>query len=172
MKVTNSDLMNHVYAASAVRGRWFRRAEDTWSPALFHRDAAGEVFVTGVQIPIGDTKDVAARAIQAALQDTRSVEALLVAPAWEALVSPEVAESADITGGTGPGLGRQDFDPERHGLEVLLFVHVGTSFALTRSASVLRRPGSPPSLGPLSEIRGEGIEVNGLLTDAMRRGIG
>lgn len=167
-----SDLMQHVYAASAVRGRWFRSSDDTWTMALFHLDAAGDRYVTGLPTPTPHAKNEVALAIQRALKSTLSVEALLVSPAWEAVVTPEIAASADVSGGSAMGIARDEFVPERDGVEVLLFLHVGPAFALTRSAPVLRRPGAMPALGPLSPVCGEGIEVDGLFTDAMRKGIG
>ena len=167
-----TDLMQYVYAASMVRGRWFRDPADTWTMALFHRNASGDNHVTGLPTPTQDAKGEVALAIQLALRATRSVEALLVSPAWEALVTPDLAATADVSGGTAMGTGRDDIVPERDGMEVLLFLHVGPAFALTRTAAVLRRPGAMPTLGPLSPIRGEGIEVDGLFTDAMRKGIG
>jgi hypothetical protein len=167
-----TDLMRHVYQASIVRGQLFGRIGDTWVPALFHRDGAGEVYVSAVLPPVEDTKFALSLAVAAALRDTRSVEAVLVAPAWEAVLSDETALSADVRAGTDVAVGQQDFVPERDGVEVLLFLHVGRSFVMTRSAPVVRRPDAPPTLGPLSEIHGEGLEVSGLLTDAMRRGIG
>lgn len=165
------DLMQHVYRASVLRGRWFRKPEDTWTPALFHLDSNGEIFVTGMHPPTESTKTHVALGIQSALITTGSVEALLVAPALEASVNTAIAAAAD---GTVPAVssGGNLFAPCGEAVEVLLFLHVGGSFALIRSAPVVRRPNTPPTLGPLSEIRGEGLEVSGLLTDAIRRGIG
>lgn len=167
-----SDLMQHVYSASILRGRWFRSPNDNWTMALFHVDTTGGHHVTGLQTPTENAKTEVARAIECALTSTRSTEALLVSPAWEALATAEVAATADVSGGPASGIPRDQVVPERDGVEVLLFLHVGPAFAVTRSAPVLRRPDAVPTLGPLSPVRGEGIEVDGLFTDAMRRGIG
>ncbi len=166
------DLMQHVYAASVLRGRWFRSPSDTWTMALFHRSSSGDDHVTGLTTPTPEAKAQVALTIECALKATHSLEALLVSPAWEALVTPDIAARADVSGGAATGIRRDEFVPERDGVEVLLFLHVGPAFAVTRSAPVLRRPGVLPVLAPLSPIRGEGIEVDGLFTDAMRRGIG
>jgi len=169
---STSDLMQSVYAASVVRARWFRSPHDTWTMALFHLDAAGTLSVTGLPTPNGDAKREVAQTITHTLKATRAVEALLVAPAWEALVSPDVAATADVRGAQTTAVRRDDFVPARDGKEVLLFVHVGADFAVTRSAPVARTRGEMPELGPLSATLGEGIEVDGLFTDAMRIGIG
>ncbi len=169
---STSDLMQRVYAASVVRGRWFRSPRDTWTMALFHVDASRTLTVTALPTPTDDAKSEVAQAIERALTATLAAEALLVAPAWEALVSPDVAATADVSGAQAMGIGRDDFVPQRDRVEVLLFLHVGAGFARTRSAPVLRSPGEMPALGPLSPILGEGIEVDGLFTDAMRKGIG
>ncbi len=166
------DLMQHVYAASVLRGRWFRSPSDTWTMALFHRSSSGDDHVTGLPAPTLEAKAEVALVIEFALKAARSVEALLVAPAWEALVTPDIAARADVSGGAATGFRRGELVPARDGVEVLLFLHVGPAFAVTRSAPVLRRPDVMPTLGSLSPIRGEGIEVDGLFTDAMRRGIG
>jgi hypothetical protein len=167
-----TDLMQHVYEVSQLRGRWFRDPADTWTMALFHRDAFGSEHVTGLPLPTEEAKSELARVVQFSLRATRSVEALLVVPAWEAYVPPEIAATADVWGGAAAGYRRDDVDSPGGGMEVLLFLHVGAAFALTRSAPVLRGSGRLPTLGPLSPIHGEGIEVTGLFTDAMRKGIG
>lgn len=168
-KATDVDLMEFAHTAAMRKARSFRSPVSEWPTTLFHVGDDGQRHISGLHRVT--TQASAALFIQVALRATRSVEALLMAAAWEAFVPRDVAGTADVNcgglaGGPGP-----DFDAERDGVEVLLFLHVGTTFAVTRSARVVRHTAIPPTLGPLSDICGEGLNVGGLFADAMRMGI-
>jgi hypothetical protein len=170
LPATSVDLMEFAHTAAVSEGQSFRRPTGEWPTTLFHVDADGKRHISQLRMPT--TQASAALSIQIALKASRSVEALLRASAWEAFVPREFAGSADVNcGGLAGGAG-PDFDAERDGVEVLLFLHVGDGFAVTRSARVLRHPAAPPVLGALSEITGEGLDVGGIFADALRLGIG
>jgi hypothetical protein len=101
-KATDVDLMEFAHTAAMRKARSFRSPVSEWPTTLFHVGDDGQRHISGLHRVT--TQARAALFIQVALRATRSVEALLMAAAWEAFVPRDVAGATRCAAGRESGV--------------------------------------------------------------------
>ncbi|OWM01260.1 hypothetical protein B7435_17005 [Mycolicibacterium peregrinum] len=160
-QTARTDLMAVVFSAAQSIGKGFRHAEDDWRPMLFFRTSPdGPVTIAAVPL-IAENKALTAVMIEHLLKSVNAIEAVWLTSAWM-VTRPLGILNADTN---WPSL-----QPDRR--EILMLAHAGPDFVVARSADINRRPGKPPTIDQLGETWADGLELDGLFVEALRRGLG
>lgn len=152
-----ADLVTLAYEGAKAVQTGFRSPTDDWQPMLFFATAEGRQHIIGAP-HAHDQREAIAQAVTALLKRGRAVEALWLSSAWQ--VTPEAADT-DLSVIT------PSQDPRRR--EILILVHVGADFAAVHRAPIRRHGDTAPTLGELAE---SDCYIDGLMSTALRRGIG
>ncbi len=152
-----TDLVTLAYRGAKAVQTGFRAPTDDWQPILLFTTAEGRQHI--IAAPHTDhQKQATADAITALLKRSHAVEALWLSSAWEVVPEATDTDLSDI---------RPARDPRRR--ETLVLVHVGTDFAAVHRAPIWRHRECGPTLGELAE---SDCYIDGLMSTALRRGIG
>lgn len=156
-RTPTADLVTLAYQGAKAVQAGFRSPTDDWQPMLLFTTIEGRQHI--VSTPhTPQRKEEIAQAVTALLQRAHAVEALWLSSAWQ--VIPEATDT-DLSAIT------PSQDPRRR--EILILVHVGADFARVYRAPIRRHDDRTPTLGGLAE---SDCHIDGLMSDALRRGIG
>ncbi|MGJ6127308.1 hypothetical protein QN239_32535 [Mycolicibacterium sp. Y3] len=156
-RTPTADLVTLAYRGAKAVQTGFHSPTDDWEPMLLFTTVEGQLRIVGTP-HTPQRKEETAQAVTALLQRAHAVEALWLSSAWQVIPDATDTDLSAIT---------PSQDPRRR--EILILVHVGADFVAVHRAPIRRHDDKTPTLGALAE---SDCYIDGLMSDALRRGIG